>query len=104
MAHAGQMAPEQDVPGVRPVRGPRHASLVGARVTFVGGEGAGRRAACTKKKRHDTPAGAYAALRALVAKGAYGPSLKVRQCWFGKVPHWHVMHRITKGRKGKRSR
>lgn len=73
-------------------------------MTFVGGEGAGRRAACTKKKHHATPGDAYAALRALVRKGAYGPSLKVRECWYGKEKHWHVMHRITKGRKGKRSR
>jgi hypothetical protein len=73
-------------------------------MTFVGGEGAGRRAACLKKRRHATPAEAYAALRALVGKGAYGPSLKVRQCWYGTSPHWHVMHRITKDRKGKRSR
>jgi hypothetical protein len=73
-------------------------------MVFVGGEGAGRQAACKKKKAYPSPAGAYAHLRHLVSLGAYGPSLKVRVCWYGKVPHWHVMHRITKDRKGKRSR
>lgn len=72
---------------------------------FVGGEGAGRRGACKTKRSYPTEWAAYRGLDALVARGAYRPSLKVRPCWYGKASetHWHVMKRITKGRKGKRS-
>lgn len=71
-------------------------------MTFTGG-GVGRRGACHMKKPHATAREARLHLQALVARGAYEPSMKIKRCPYGKQDHFHVAHRIAKDGKGKRS-
>lgn len=72
-------------------------------MSFTGG-GVGRRGNCAGKRAHATRAAAQEVIDSLVARGAYGPSMKVMRCFYGKRDHFHVAHVIAKGHKGKRNR
>lgn len=72
-------------------------------MSFTGG-GVGRRGNCTRKHPLKTRAAREAVIGRLVARGAYGPSMQVVRCRYGKRDHFHVAHVIAKDRKGRRAR
>lgn len=70
-------------------------------MSFHGG-GMGRRGACTLKRSYATHAAALVVVSRMVEQGIDRSALRIYSCKKGKCGRWHIGHKITKGRKGKR--
>lgn len=71
-------------------------------MSFTGG-GIGRRGACKTKKAYRTKAQAEAGIRWMAEHlGSYAPGMEAVSCPYKACGLWHVKHKISKDRKGKR--
>lgn len=70
-------------------------------MAFVSG-GMGRRGACQMKHAFPSREVAQKVLDKMIERGAYGPSLVIRRCRYGKRDHFHICHDMTKDRKPRR--
>lgn len=70
-------------------------------MSFYGG-GMGRRGACTTKRAYATHAAALRVVFLMEEQGIARSAMHIYLCKKGKCRQWHIAHKITKGRKGKR--
>lgn len=65
-------------------------------------EGVSRRGACASKRAYLSLRDALATLDRLERRGVAREGMHIYHCKKGKCRKWHIAHKITKGRKGKR--
>jgi hypothetical protein len=70
-------------------------------MSFFGG-GMGRRGACTSKRSYATHGAALVVVWRMVEQGTDRSAIRIYPCKKGKCRQWHIAHKITKERKGKR--